>query len=178
MLLLVVPHLFWAAESGPKLAGDLGTPGTPRWPWPAHPAAVCRGHVVVNEGAAPLPTNVTLPDVSPGALPLRTSSSLFAEVQLCLLRTMHLVGAEVCAHLQVSWKLVKGLHFKRDTVSIESDNVRCCASVCVGVPAHPVVSVVGAKSPGTMSSTSSRSSGPSTCSQTLWRRTISFTITL
>ena len=50
---------------------------------------------------------------------------VFAEVQLLL--ATHLVGAEVCACLQISWKLIKGLHYRIDIMSIEPDTVRCCA---------------------------------------------------
>ena len=92
---------------------------------------------------APLPTNVTTRCVARCPAIENEQLVVFAEVQLLLASHIHLVGAEVCARLQVSWELVKGLHF----MSIESDKVRCCASVCIGVPAHPVVWLLTSRHP-------------------------------
>ena len=72
---------------------------------------------------------------------------VFAEVQLLLATGIHLAGAQLCARLQISWKVVKGLHVRRDTMPNESDKVRCCASVCIGVPTHPVVWLLASRHP-------------------------------
>ena len=104
--------------------------------------------MVVNEGACAPPYNCDLTRCVARCPAIENEQLIvFAEVQLLLAAHIHLVGAEVCARLWVTWKLFKGLHFRRNTMSIESDKVSCCASVCICVPTHPVMWSLASRHP-------------------------------
>ena len=104
--------------------------------------------MVVNEGARAPPHKCDLTRCVARCPAIENEQLIvFAEVQLLLAACIHLVGAEVCACLQVSWKLVKGLHFRRHAMSIKSNRVRCRASVCICVPTHPVVWLLAIRHP-------------------------------